>query len=145
MNPYESPNHPGHGPHPGGPYPGGAYPGRVPPIHPEQAAALARELKRLNTMSFVLGVPGILLQGAGQNMGGAIGAIVTLGGTAMLVVGLVFYAKLRGRHPAFALLGLLSCLGLLILYFIPKSCLHCKTSSSFSARQCPACGAPLGS
>ena len=36
-------------------------------------------------------------------------------GVVLLVVGLCFYAKAKGYHAALGLLGLLSCIGLLIL------------------------------
>jgi hypothetical protein len=51
---------------------------------------------------------------------------------------------MRGRSPAFGLLGLLSCIGLLILYFLSKKCLHCGTSHSYRVKECTSCGAPLG-
>ena len=50
---------------------------------------------------------------------------------------------MRGRHAALGLLGLLSCLGLLILYFLPKRCHYCRQSQSYRIRECTNCGAPV--
>jgi len=114
-------------------------------ISPERAAALQAELKSLNMRSFALGIPGMILQWVGNGMiGGVVGLGVFVLGTALLIVGLYFYAKMRGLHAAFSVLGLLSCVGLLILYFLPKKCLACRTSSSYSAKECSRCAAPLG-
>ena len=114
------------------------------PLTPERRAEIENELKRLNRTSFMLAVPGFVLQGVGRSMEGGLALLVSLLGTALIIGGLVSYARLRGRHPAWSLLGLVSCLGLLILYFLPKHCLHCTTSHSYSAKQCSRCGAPLG-
>jgi hypothetical protein len=113
-------------------------------VTPQRAADIQAELRSLNTRSLLLAVPGMVLQVVGRGMPGMSGIAVTLLGAALIVGGLVFYAKMRGRSPAFGLLGLASCLGLLILYFLPKSCLNCKTSHSYSVKQCKQCGAPLG-
>jgi hypothetical protein len=117
----------------------------APTISPERAEELRRKLKGYNAMSFALGIPGIVLQVVGRNMGDVIGLVLVLTGAALFVGGLWFYAKMRGQHPALCLLGLISCLGMVILYFLPKKCLNCATGASFSAKQCAACGAPLGS
>jgi hypothetical protein len=114
------------------------------PVTPQQAADIQAQIKSLNARSFLLAIPGFVLQVVGRGMPGIAGVAVTLLGAALIVGGLVFYAKMRGRGPLFGLLGLASCLGLLILYFLPKSCLNCKTSHAYSAKQCKRCGAPLG-
>ena len=95
-------------------------------------------------------LPGLLLSGFGQMMqnsldpktvqaGTAVGAV----GTLMFVVGLGFYARMKGRSGLNALWGLLSCIGLLVLAFLNKHCHNCKRSSSFRTKQCPQCGAPM--
>jgi hypothetical protein len=131
MNPYTPPT-------------GSFDPNAAPPLTPERRAEVDSELKRLNRMSFMLALPGFAFQGFSRSMEGGIALLVSLLGTALVISGLVFYAKLRGRHPAWSVLGLASCLGLLVLYFLPKRCLHCTTSHSYSAKQCSRCGAPLG-
>ena len=117
---------------------------RVGAITPERASQIKTRIRINNLLSFVLGVPGLGLQVIGQNMGGFLGSVTSLFGTALLIGGLVFYARLRGRSPIYALFGLLSCVGLLVLYFIPKYCLNCRTRASYGKKQCEACGAPLG-
>jgi hypothetical protein len=113
-------------------------------ITPQRAAEIQKEIKINNLLSFALGIPGIGLQVIGRNMGGILGGVTSLVGTALLMGGLVFYARLRGRSAVYALFGLLSCVGLLVLYFIPKYCLNCRTKASYGKKQCEACGAPLG-
>ena len=75
---------------------------------------------RYNNLSLALGAPGIILQIAGrfmmefperEGMGIAIGLL----GTALLLVGLAFYAKAKGRHPAWCLMAFLSIVGLFVL------------------------------
>ncbi len=113
-------------------------------LTPQRAAEIQREIKTNNLLSFALGIPGMGLQVVGNMMGGMVGRLVYFGGTALLIGGLVFYARLRGRSPFYSLFGLLSCLGLLILYFIPKYCLNCHAQASYGKKQCLTCGAPLG-
>ena len=42
-------------------------------------------------------------------------ALVSLVGAILFLVGLAFYAKAKGRHPAWGLVGLLSLIGLIVL------------------------------
>lgn len=114
-------------------------------ISAERADELRRAIKKYNTMSFALGLPGVVLQAVGRTMADGLGTVLVLAGAGLFVAGLWFYAKMRGQHPALCLLGLVSCLGMLILYFLPKKCLNCRTGASYSAKQCQSCGAPLGS
>ena len=82
-------------------------------------------IAKYNRISLLLGIPGILLQIAGNVMtrsmaeGGSpmalLGLPLMLLGTVMLMVGLAFYAKAKGRHPAWCLMGLLSLVGLIVL------------------------------
>jgi hypothetical protein len=116
----------------------------VGPINPQRAAEIQKELSGLNAKSFALAIPGFVLQIVARNFTGVMSIGLSLLGTALFIGGLVFYARMRGRHPAFSLLGLVSCLGLLILYFLPKSCLNCGQSHGFSVKQCTRCGGPLG-
>ena len=81
-------------------------------------------IKRYNNLSLALGVPGIILQFAGQVMSDGnsaadadliLGLLVSLIGTGLLIAGLSYYAIAKGHSGWWGLCGLLSCLGLLIL------------------------------
>lgn len=64
--------------------------------------------KEENNKSLMFGVPGLLLQ-----IGGVEYPILSLIGTILLLIGLAFYAKAKGRHPAWCLLGLFSIFGII--------------------------------
>jgi hypothetical protein len=92
----------------------------------EERTMLASE----NRKSLMFGIPGIVLQLAGNFMmpsvdqAGASGAAllglcVALLGTALLIVGLGFYAKGKGHHFAWGLMGLLSIIGIIVLAILP--------------------------
>ena len=66
----------------------------------------------------MLGVPGLIFQVIGMTIEGTLGQLASLAGTILLIVGLGFYARGKGYHPALGLLGFLSIIGLLILGFI---------------------------
>jgi hypothetical protein len=90
-------------------------------------------IEKYNRKSLMLGIPGLLLQiicifttnfltASAKNGGNApstaLVGILGLGeitGTVLLIVGLCFYAKAKGYSAVLGLLGLLSCIGLLIL------------------------------
>jgi hypothetical protein len=109
-------------------------------IDPAEAERIRREIQRLNRTSLLLGAPGLLLQIVGQMMGGTTGAIVGLVGFALLVTGLTFYARMRGRSPWWGAAGIASCIGMLLLYVLPKHCHHCKARTT--GPTCDKCGAP---
>lgn len=69
-------------------------------------------INRYNKISFAWGIPGIVLQIAGNLIGYP---LVSCLGTALLMVGLAYYAKAKGRTPIWCLLGLLSIFGLIVL------------------------------
>jgi hypothetical protein len=80
--------------------------------------------KKENNISLLLGVPGLIMQIAGtfvasaaQQQGGSplIGNGISLVGTLLLISGLCFYAIAKGRSPLWGLMGLLSCIGLIVL------------------------------
>ena len=87
-------------------------------------------IKKYNNLSFLFGIPGIILQVAGVMMAEKTTApgqeinpegwalVAVLAGTLMFLVGLAYYAKAKGRSPAWCLLAFFSCFGLLILYFL---------------------------
>lgn len=69
--------------------------------------------------------------------------VLQLVGVVLLMVGLGFYGAVIGRSPVLGLFGLLSCIGLLILYFFPKRCRYCASSQSYRRKECETCGAPV--
>ena len=83
-------------------------------------------IKRYNNLSFVYAVPGIVLQivghvvsqGAKEPASLLLGVAILLIGTALLMVGIAYYAKSRGRSPVWCLMGLLSCIGLIVLLLL---------------------------
>ena len=103
-------------------------------------ARIQGRLKAMNRTSLSLGVPGLALQGFGNAMHGVTGGLATLVGVGLLVAGLSVYARMRGHSPWFGALGLLSCLGMLILVLLPKRCFNCQAVTKGAT--CAACGAP---
>lgn len=78
-------------------------------------------IKKYNNKSFCFGIPGIILQIGGRFIGGstmeltALNGVVILTGTALLIIGLSYYAKAKGRHSAWCLMAFLSIIGLIVL------------------------------
>lgn len=80
-------------------------------------------IKRYNNISLALGVPGIIIQIVGnfvlqanqETPLGALGGLVLLVGTALLISGLAYYAMAKGRSGWWGLCGFLSFIGLIIL------------------------------
>jgi hypothetical protein len=62
---------------------------------------------------------GIILQIVSGRMDGFLGLIIGLAGTAAFLWGCFNYAKGKGYPSLLGLLGLLSCIGLLILVVLP--------------------------
>ena len=89
-------------------------------------------IAKYNHKSLVLGIPGLLLQFGSVFLSNlksgtdvlsvalawlsVFGAIT---GCVLLIVGLCYYAKAKGYTAVLGLLGLLSCIGLLILAVLP--------------------------
>ena len=109
-------------------------------VDPAEAERIRREIQRLNKTSLMIGAPGLLLQVVGNVLGGSTGSIVTLAGCALLVTGLSFYARMRGHSPWWGALGIASCIGMLLLYVLPKYCHHC--AARVTGPTCDKCGAP---
>jgi hypothetical protein len=121
-------------------------------ISPEKAEEIRKRISRLNLLSFAFAVPGIGLQFFGSALvAGAhsrADALLLVGmlrliGVPLIIAGLACYAMMKGRSWALGLLGLLSCLGLLILAVFSKSCHNCQTTASYRTKECAACGAPM--
>ncbi|NUN50121.1 MAG: hypothetical protein HUU15_14940 [Candidatus Brocadiae bacterium] len=127
-------------------------------IDPARAAAARQRIRNLNLLSFAFAIPGIAAQAVGRVMlttvsedpqtldeaGKALaGAGLTLGGAAFLIIGLCFYARMKGRSWAFGLLGFLSCIGLLILAVLGKKCGFCGSDAPRSATECGRCRGPV--
>jgi hypothetical protein len=90
-------------------------------------------IAKYNRKSLTIGIPGLLLQivclflsnflAAKAKAGGNVPSVTMMAllgwgeimGVILLIVGLCFYAKAKGYPAALGLLGLLSCIGLLIL------------------------------
>ncbi len=77
-------------------------------------------IERYNNISLLLGAPGIILQIVGRVMmmsseRQGLGILVSLIGTALLLGGFAYYAKSKGRHPAWCLMAFLSIIGLIVL------------------------------
>jgi hypothetical protein len=79
-------------------------------------------IAKYNRWSFMFGIPGIALQIAGRFIVDSqqpgprlLGGLSMMCGTVLLVIGLSYYAKAKGRSSAWCLMGLLSIIGLLVL------------------------------
>ncbi|WP_437292638.1 hypothetical protein [Sorangium sp. So ce426] len=111
-------------------------------ISPEQRLEIQKKLSRYSNLSLLCGVPGFLLQSVGRAMDNA---AISLLGVALFITALVYYAKMRGRSGAWGIVGVVTCVGLALLYFLPKHCLNCAAKHSYRTKGCDRCGAPLGS
>lgn len=80
-------------------------------------------IAKYNRISIAIGLPGILMQIGGRVMmmnastesETLLPALLAFVGTGLLLVGLAFYAKAKGRHPAWCLFAFLSLIGLIVL------------------------------
>jgi hypothetical protein len=92
-------------------------------------------IRLYNRISLAVGIPGLILQIVGQAMTDSIGPLgkpVVVLGTGLLMFGLAYYAKAKGRHPAWCLMGFLSLLGLIVL-----ACLEDRTALKGSREWIP--------
>ena len=122
-------------------------------VTPAEAEAIRKQIRNYNLLSFAFAVPGLILLAGGRGMtapalasssgDAAVGLVLAFAGVVLFMVGMCFYARMKGRHLALGLLGLMTCLGLLILNFVPKMCRRCKKSQSYRSKECGECGSPL--
>jgi hypothetical protein len=86
----------------------------------------------------ILAIPGMVLQwfyGTSPFFG-------VVGGL-LMVFGLAQYARRKGRHWAWGLLGMANIVGWVILYFVPPNCRWCGARNSVWAEECEDCKAPM--
>ncbi len=110
-----------------------------------------RRFRRAKLGLTLLLVAGFLLNMLGDDLvdwlGGAKKGPAAIGmrlsGTMVLVLGGVFYARLKGRSGWWGLIGLLNCIGYIVLLWMDKICLRCGTRSKDKVEECPACRAPI--
>ncbi len=119
-------------------------------VDPQKAQEIKAKISRLNTLSFVVFIPGLLLQFGTP-------AVITVTtpeqlqmvlalrglGAIMLIVGFGLYAAMKGRSGAWGLMGLLSCLGLLFLALMSKCCHNCRQIGGRNETECTNCAAPM--
>ena len=127
--------------------------GAAPRIDPLKAKEIKDRISRLNLVSFALAVPGMFIQvysaqmarGTGPDPDSTQAGILAIQGLSSLLViaGLACYARMKGRNGFLCLLGMLSCLGLIILHFLSKICQNCGMSAGHSAKECDSCGGPV--
>jgi hypothetical protein len=92
-------------------------------------------IRKYNNVSLAFGAPGLFIQTAGYVMSqistellpALLGFLICLAGTALLLVGLAYYAKAKARHPAWCLMGLASLIGLIVL-----ACLKDRSGESLA-------------
>ncbi len=122
-------------------------------IDPQKAQEIKSKISKLNMLSFVFFIPGLLLQFGSMGVShpvppGAIQApdpaqaLPLLGGL-LMIIGLGLYASMKGRSPAWGLMGLLSCLGLLFLALMSKCCHNCRQIGGRNETECPNCAGPM--
>jgi hypothetical protein len=114
----------------------------VAPLDPAAAQAIQARIQRLNGISLGLGIPGLLIQFAGMAFDASIRPLFQLVGGGLLIAGLTFYARMKGRSGWWGLMGLLSILGLIILAVLPAHCHNC--GQTVKGNRCKQCGAPSG-
>lgn len=111
----------------------------------------ARRFRRAKLLLTALLIVGFLLNLLGDDLVGWLGGAkkgpvalsLRLSGTALLVAGGIFYARLKGRSGWWGLIGLLNCIGYFVLLYLDKICLHCGARSKDKGEECPHCRAPI--
>ncbi len=110
-------------------------------------------IKKYNDVSLATGIPGLVIQVIGYI---ANQPIIIIIGTILLLFGFAYYAKAKGRHPAWCLMAFLSLIGLIVLGLLKDyakettgeiagiQCTKCKLYSPQNTSFCPHCGTKLG-
>ncbi len=83
--------------------------------------------KALNRTSLIWGIPGVIVQTLGWIIANGaqtaplalVGSLLFFGGTGVLLVGLTYYARAKGHSAWWGLVGFFSCVGILVLAFLP--------------------------
>jgi hypothetical protein len=83
-------------------------------------------IAKYNNISLLLGIPGLVIQMAGAVKSNPALFVI---GTILLITGFSFYAKAKGRSPAWGLFGLLSWVGILILALLKEKPAQTKQPS----------------
>jgi predicted alpha/beta hydrolase len=112
----------------------------VPQVDSQTAQEIGNRIRKLNRQSLAIGVGGMVMQIVGSNIGGIAGMALSLLGLCSLFCGYGLYAKMKGRSPWWGVVGLFSCVGLIVLYFLPTECHNCHTE--VKGKTCHECGAP---
>ena len=79
-------------------------------------------IKKYNNISLAAGIPGIIIQVLGSIVGNSEIIII---GTLLLLLGFAYYAKAKGRNPAWASMAFFSVIGIIVL-----ACLKDKTKEN---------------
>ncbi len=86
----------------------------------EQYHELKRQRTQNQLLSFVFGLPGLIIGVAGAIMGDSlVGVLMLVGGGILLWVGIGFGVAYKRYNLAWILLGLLGIIGLIVLVFVP--------------------------
>lgn len=82
--------------------------------------------KKKTNVRIILGFVLLIVGRATIQAGSPLGALVSIAGMVVFVLGCTAYIRGKGHHPAFGLLGLLSIFGLLALFFFPDKYKCCE-------------------
>ncbi|MBT4484967.1 MAG: hypothetical protein HOC71_14960 [Candidatus Latescibacteria bacterium] len=83
-------------------------------------------IKSENNKSLLFGAPGIFIQLAGSQF--LHNELIIFIGTILFVAGVVFYARSKGRHPLWGILGAWSFIGVIIIALLKDKSV-CNESS----------------
>ena len=115
----------------------------------DEALAIHRRIRVLNTVSLVIAVSALGLQWhsfqirRSELMYDIFAATrYQLSGAALLIISLCIGAAVKGRSILFGLAGIFSIAGIVVLLLLRSRCHHCRRMNRWSTKECPACGAP---
>ena len=84
-------------------------------------------IRRYNNISLAVGIPGLIVQiigvtvaviGAKEEQPSPLGVLISLIGSGMLIIGLAYYAKAKGRRWVWCFFGFFSLMGILVLFLL---------------------------